>query len=269
MRLVSFNIALFEANNDKLQAFLKDLNADILCFQEVARKVGEQGLEKYNSKPAIDEATPELPYGFFAPLWVLDHFAGKPEVNAQLGGWFEFGTYIKSRYPIIKGQQIFVQNHLTYITDWSKWPEEEYRAVQVVDIDARGRRDVDIAPSSLRVINYHGIWTKGKMGNKQTLKAAEVIKTLALEKKGPVIICGDFNLFPDNKAIQILSQSFRNLGDEFEIKTTRPASNEFSERDRNVVDYMFVNEKVQVKKFEVLESDVSDHLPLVLDIEVR
>lgn len=50
-----------------------------------------------------------------------------------VGGKVEFGNYIKTKYEITKGQNIFVQNHFAYVTDWSKWPEEDYRAVQRVN----------------------------------------------------------------------------------------------------------------------------------------
>jgi endonuclease/exonuclease/phosphatase family metal-dependent hydrolase len=56
--------------------------------------------------------------------------------------------------------------------------------------------------------------------------------------------------------------------DDFQIKTTRPQSNELRDISRNVVDYVFVSKDVQVKNFEVVNNDISDHLPLILDFEL-
>lgn len=66
----------------------------------------------------------------------------------------------------------------------------------------------------------------------------------------------------------IFKEDFTNLVDTYDIKTTRPASNELSNEKRNVVDYIFVSKEISVKKFEVINTDVSDHLPLILEFEI-
>ncbi len=120
----------------------------------------------------------------------------------------------------------------------------------------------------LRVLNYHGIWTKEKVGNAETLKACRKILNLAREVSYPAIIVGDFNLFPDTPSMQIFYKHFINLVDMYNISTTRPASNELSNLKRNVVDYILVSKDIKVNSFAVLDSDVSDHFPLILDFEI-
>ena len=128
--------------------------------------------------------------------------------------------------------------------------------------------DLIIDEKPLRILNYHGIWTRGKLGNKKTLAACKKINALALEAKGKVVICGDFNLFPDTPSMKLFETNFISLVDQFKIKTTRPNANELNNLDRNVVDYIFVSRGVKVNKFEVIQLDVSDHLPLVLNFEI-
>jgi len=265
MKLVSLNVAFFERNNAKLVDFLKTQNADILCLQEVIKKIDDNVDLDFISKDTIDESSLALKQSFFAPIWVLskfekDNFHGKERFIFDLGGKVEFGNYIKSKDEILKGQNIFVQNHFTYVTDWSKWPEEDYRAVQVVDLDINGKK--------LRLLNYHGIWSKDKMGTDKTKRACEVIKSLALEVDYPSIITGDFNLFPNTESISLFNPELTSLIDQYNINTTRPETNELSDKQRNVVDYIFVSRGVKVNNFEVVQSDVSDHLPLVLDFEI-
>lgn len=48
-----------------------------------------------------------------------------------------------------------------------------------------------------------------------------------------------------------------------------PASNELSRLERNVVDFILVSKGINVKTFSVLNSDVSDHLPLIMDFEFK
>lgn len=265
MKLLSLNVGLFEENNSKLGSFINDQKADFLCLQEVTKRIDDSAKAELVSHDVIDSAARDLTSSFFAPIWVLSkfekmNFHGKEHFLFDLGGQVEFGNYIKSKYPITKGQNIFVQNHFSYVTDWSNWPEEDYRGVQITD--------VVVEKKPLRLINYHGIWSKDKRGTEKTKKACEIIKNYGLEASGAVIICGDFNLFPDTESIEILNRHFRNLCNEFNIRSTRPETNELNEQSRNVVDYIFVNEKVKVADFSVLASDVSDHLPLVLHFEV-
>lgn len=190
----------------------------------------------------------------------MDNFHKCKHFWFDLGGLVEMGNYVKSKYKIVTAQNIFVENHFTYTTDYSNWPEEDYRAVLVVDLDIQGK--------ALRILNYHGIWTKDKIGNKKTLAACQKIKELALKSKGETIICGDFNLFPATPSMKIFESDFVSLVDKYNIETTRPKSNELSKIARNVVDYIWVSKGIKDKSFKVLDTNVSDHLPLILEFDI-
>lgn len=43
--LLSFNISLFDANNETLLKFLKEVSPDIVCLQEVSRKVDSNAFD--------------------------------------------------------------------------------------------------------------------------------------------------------------------------------------------------------------------------------
>lgn len=266
MNLISLNVAVFEKNNSQLRKFFSKYQSDFVCLQEVTKRVGDDAIEDYLSKDPIDESTRGIKYSFFGPLWIkkgfsMKNFHGKEKFEFSYGGNIEFGNYVKSKYEIVKGQNIFVQNHFTYVTDWSNWPQEDHRAVQVVDVLIKKDK-------KLRLLNYHGIWTQHKQGNELTLEACRKIERLASEVDYPVIINGDFNLFPDTPSIRVFDDKFINLLNKYNVKTTRPSSNELSAKSRNVVDYIFVSKNIKVNKFEVIESDVSDHLPLMLDFDL-
>jgi len=87
-------------------------------------------------------------------------------------------------------------------------------------------------------------------------------------KDTPTIIVGDFNLLPDTKSIAMLNNEFRNLISEYKISTTRPDFRDNRDVGNNVVDYIFVNEKIKVNNFEVPNINISDHFPLILDFEI-
>lgn len=265
MRLLSFNVGLYEKNNRQLPGFFRTYNADFLCLQEVTNAVGDKAKQEFISKPAIDSGSENLSYGFYAPNWQTNshktsRYHDDPKYQLDWGGVIEFGNYVKSRFPILFATNIYVENHFSFVTNWTNWPEQDYRAVQVVDLAIDGH--------PLRILNYHGIWTRDKKGNAKTLSANNSIKNLAGEAKAAIIIAGDFNLFPDTESMKIVSNTYESLVDTFKIKSTRPQSNELNKVPRNVVDYIFINKHIRVVDFQVIESDVSDHLALRLDFNL-
>lgn len=265
MKLISLNVGLFEANNDQVSYFLKQQSPDLICLQEVTRRIQKSANSLYISKPPIATATTHLNQSFFGPVTIIKefyqtNFHDQEEFYFDLGGRVEFGNYVRTKYQITKAQNIFVQNHLTYVTDWTNWPQEDYRAFQVVDLE--------IGDYQLRLINYHGIWSADKQDSKLTIQANEMIKEVAQEVDYPTIICGDFNLLPETRSIQLLKKDFVSLADIYKIHSTRPINNALNHLERNVVDYIFVSQKVHVKHFEVLPLSISDHLPLVLEFEL-
>ncbi len=265
MKLISLNVALFETNNLQLSEFLIEQNPDVVCLQEVTRNIDNKADKNYLSKAAIDQSTSKLTHSFYGPSMVMGDFilqnfkAGK-NVIFKIGGHLEFGLYTKSVFPLTKGRSIFVENQLTFSADYSNWPEEDYRSVLVTDHVINNKH--------LRVINYHGIWTRDKLGNAKTLNANQTILKLAQEALGEVIIAGDFNLFPDTPSMKVFENDYTSLIDRYSIKTTRPSSNELNSVARNVVDYVWVSGGIKVNNFEVIDCDVSDHLPLVVDFEL-
>lgn len=266
MQLVSLNVALFETNNEKLYEFLLEQKPDIVCLQEVADKVDPHVNPAYISKDYIDRATSGLKYAFFGPTWMIKNFHQKnfhkkENFDFEFGGFLKSGNYIKTRFKMLKKSNVFISNKTIKVIDWSTWPKNQSKAVQVVDLKLPDLK-------KLRVLNYHGIWTKEKIGNYETLEACKKINKLATEVNYPTIITGDFNLFPDTESMKVFHGSFVSLVDKHGVQTTRPKTNELSHLKRNVVDFIFVTKDIKVKSFEVLDTDVSDHLPLVLGFEV-
>ncbi len=264
MKLLSLNVALFEKNNEKLKEFLGLNNFDIICLQEITKRVDKKADSDFVTKNIVDSSLIKLTNSFYSPTWVLSKFEkadfhGEKFFSFDMGGNVEFGQYIKSVFPISKGQNIFVQNSFSYVTDWSKWPDEDYRAVQVTDLQLKNTK--------LRVLNYHGIWSKDKQGTNKTIEACKKINKLAGEVSYPSIICGDFNLFPNTSSMRVFNDHI-NLLNKYNIQTTRPESNELNSVHRNVVDYILVSDSIKVQDFQVINTDISDHLPLMLEFEI-
>jgi endonuclease/exonuclease/phosphatase family metal-dependent hydrolase len=77
----------------------------------------------------------------------------------------------------------------------------------------------------------------------------------------PTIVVGDFNLLPQTKSVKMMETKLVNLIKKYKIKSTRPG-------DDVIMDYIFVNDKIKVKNFQVINNKISDHFPLLLDFNV-
>jgi endonuclease/exonuclease/phosphatase (EEP) superfamily protein YafD len=113
------------------------------------------------------------------------------------------------------------------------------------------------------ILNFHGMWNgKGKSDTDKRIEQSEKIRKLFDESKGVRILCGDFNLEPDTKSIAILSKGNRNLIQEYKIISTRSS---FYSKSIRFADYIFTSPEIEIKDFKVLQDEVSDHLPLLLE----
>lgn len=119
-------------------------------------------------------------------------------------------------------------------------------------------------------------------------KAREESAKLILERinkiaKGfPVIVTGDFNASPDSKPYQVLTSTSSGLKDALEISKLPHygAMKSFSgfevtpELPGDRIDYVFVNDKVEVLKHGILTDAregayASDHLPVLAEVRLK
>lgn len=127
---------------------------------------------------------------------------------------------------------------------------------------------IQIGNEKLQILNIHGIWNKDKKGDKRTIAQSEFILKKALERDFPTIIVGDFNLNPESESIKMMDEKFLNLINLYGIKSTRPIVKDGLDVGNSVDDYVFVNHKIKVNNFQVINTDISDHYPLILDFEI-
>ena len=132
---------------------------------------------------------------------------------------------------------------------------------------SEGKGKITINGKDIQVITVHGIWTKDKMGDERTLNQIESILE-EVRYDIPCIVTGDFNLLPKSESIKNISQKLTNLIEKYDIKSTRPSFDDGLDKGDIVCDYIFVNDKVKINDFKVINTNVSDHLPIVLDFDI-
>ncbi|MBC7815652.1 MAG: endonuclease/exonuclease/phosphatase family protein [Planctomycetaceae bacterium] len=88
--------------------------------------------------------------------------------------------------------------------------------------------------------------------------------------QGPLVLCGDFNAMPGSDPHRRLCERLRDT--QLALKNHKPRRTWFGPLPLARIDHVFVDELVQVKWVDVPRSQLSkvasDHLPLVVDLEI-
>lgn len=259
MKLLNLNICIKLNNTNNVINLVNTIKADICTFQEAMNGIDDTCYEMYCSKNRLVELK-EYPFNEFAPLFIAKNITKHGVITRDFGGSVEQGSLILSKYSITNHKNQFYYNHYKYEYDATNFRQKDWcRSIQNAQININGKK--------LQIINVHGIWNENKIGDKRTIAQSEFILS-NIREDIPCILLGDFNLLPNTKSIELINNKMNNLINTFNIKSTRPTFEDGLDKGNLVCDYIFVNDKIKVNDFKVLNSDVSDHLPLLLDFEI-
>jgi endonuclease/exonuclease/phosphatase family metal-dependent hydrolase len=125
---------------------------------------------------------------------------------------------------------------------------------------------------TLHVVNYHGAAFPGdKLDDPLRLAASQGLIDFMATKEGPKVLGGDFNLLPEAQSVRMFEgHGYTDHIKKNAIPTTRNhlVWDRWPGNKQDYADFVFTSPEVAVNHFEVIENEVSDHLPLVLDIQV-
>ena len=255
MRLISLNMWSGKLLKPLLSFFKQHAkDTDVFCLQEVwaiSSEPGKVGVGipadmKENVFADIQKALPDF-QGYFAPAETKGY-----GIHA-----FGIALFVKKSIKISKMGEIFVFGRKNAMVCGNEREEAMTigRNLQFIDFVHDGKE--------FTIAHFHGLWNgKGKTDTPDRIEQSQKAKAFLDSKHGAKIICGDFNLLPHTKSIEILEKGMVNLIKTHAIKTTR--SHHYKKPEK-FADYMIVSPEVKVKHFEVLQDPVSDHLPLLLD----
>lgn len=177
----------------------------------------------------------------------------------------EFNTY-----KYVDEHDIFSQS--TYIKSTILTQSSETILEQNIHLGLGLSTEINYNNKTIHVCNVHGIARPGeKLDNEERLEQSKKLIEFFENRKGIKIIGGDFNLLPNTESIQLFEKSgYRNLVSEFNIKTTRNhfSWDKYPEDKQYYSDYIFVSKDTPVKDFSVSPLEVSDHLALILTIDL-
>ena len=242
---------------EPLLEFLKKKSGDtdIFCFQELLFGLEPRFTPENYRENVFDEIRA-----------VLSDFHSYPRYAPE-GAYFNFLPM-----DFRCGQAIFVKKSIQVTGEggFPLYPEDSWITLSPETHLTGNFQFVEVHSDNTSHIigNVHGLWFKeGKSDNPERLDQSRRIVEFFAPRGDKKILCGDFNLRPETESIAILGGNMRNLIKEFKIKTTRTKFYKDMEKYSDyIADYMFVSPDVEVKRFEILPDEPSDHSPLFLEI---
>jgi endonuclease/exonuclease/phosphatase family metal-dependent hydrolase len=247
MKLINLNLQggiVYEPMMEFVKKCSKDI--DIFCFQEVFH-------DAKIIRPILKGAQPKL----FSELQnILSDFNGyyTASVENDVGG---LAIFIKKSFTVNKIENVVIFPELNTTEDENN---PSYFSM------GRNLQSLEFSylEQAFTILNFHGMWiAKGKIDTEKRIEQSQKVRKIFDESKGAKILCADLNITPDTKSLAILKEGNRDLVEEYKIISTRSSLKKRSE----VVDYVIVSTEVEVKDFKVLQDEVSDHLPLFLELD--
>jgi len=239
IKIMSLNIWGGQVKEPLLEFIKKRQDVDIFCMQEVYYKA--------KTKACTNDPVQ------------LDIFS---EISAILSDYEAFFVETIEGYGIgmfIK-KNLTIQNKGEYLIhvnpNYSSPGPSNSRKLQWIKIKSNG--------NLYTVINLHGLWNgQGKSDTEARIIQSYNIKKFLDSINSKKILCGDFNITPETKSLEIIEGEMQNLIKMYNIKSTRTS---FYTKPIKYADYVFISQDIKVKHFEVLKDEVSDHAPLLLEI---
>ena len=267
IRVMSWNVELFNILNHKthperreqMLELINKYDPDIACLQEV---VAGESPKAINYFPHIDSG-----------LHFKDYFYAYNLEN-DFDRFHHFGTLIFSKYPIIR-KQAMVNNPNDYNSTFQfvdiivdgdtirvfnvhlqslKFTEENLRYID------SGKIQTDAATESKSVI------AKIKTGVIKRAVQADFVKDEMNHTTYPTILCGDFNDVPVSYAYEILGKGMQNA---FVEKGAGLSRTFHGIAPTLRIDNIFADKHFRFTQFTRIKKELSDHFPIVADMELR
>ena len=244
MRSVTFlqwNV-LYTEEPSNIIKLLKEIKPDIFALQELT-----SGFEIHKGQDIPALIAKELGYYYYEKL----------SADSADEGDEKFGNGIFSRFPIVSKEFHWINQ---YDPKVEKGYDNQYKAYVEITVDVDGR--------PLTVGTAHMSYTHRFINYSRKRKEADELFKVLDAKKSNYIFSGDLNSRPNSYTVKGIAKRLRHAGPKFDTMTwtTKPFSYRgFEEADLNWrLDYVFTTKDIKVLSSEVVSTDYSDHLPILI-----
>lgn len=239
IKLLQWNI-WYKEDPLKVIKQLKEIDADIICLQELT--IGNSLHDKVDTVEMIKDG---LDYQVYF----------KDMVDDEDG---KLANAIFSKHSI-----------KNFHYEWINKPtgsggyDDEYRCYIEATLDIEGKE--------LTVATTHMSYTDRFIETDRKLQESELLLANFKDRKN-YIFTGDLNVTPDSKTIKRISEHLKHVGPSFDQPTwtTKPFEyNGFSAVTLDWrLDYVFSSKDITILDTEIIQTNYSDHLPILVDIKI-
>ena len=191
----------------------------------------------------------DQPHLIAKELEMLYHFHPSIQVEEE-----KYGNAVLSRYPM----DLVCAMKLPKLE--SKLKFEPRGAIWV---------SVEIGDVRLQIINAHlSFYGRECAYQAKALMSPEWIGHVNCAP--PAILCGDFNCLPNSVAWRTINNRLRDA--QYSLEKHRPRATWFGRYPIGRIDHVFISSDIKVSAIEVSKTELnklaSDHLPLIIDMEI-
>ncbi|RYZ27929.1 MAG: endonuclease/exonuclease/phosphatase [Chitinophagaceae bacterium] len=268
LRVGHWNVARFtewKRNNNKgsqtrlkMMDQIKEQNADVLCLQEFFTSTDTTYYDN------LSHLMHELGYSHYYYAWTNDG-------NEQ---WF--GNAVFSKYPIVDSGKIFFPNarypetllhaDIAFNGDTLRVYTTHLQSLQFKKEDFENIEEIKEQQKHI-IQNSKGIFGKVRRAMMLRKSQAEMIKEVISNDPYPYIITGDFNDVPNSYAYATIKGD--NLQDVF-LKKGFGIGRTFNAISPTLrIDYILTTKDFEVKQFNRIVKNFSDHYMLVADLQLK
>ncbi|MGD9480997.1 endonuclease/exonuclease/phosphatase family protein [Shinella sp. G-2] len=266
MKILSLNV-WGGMRHASLLDYLKQVDADVYCLQEVPRAVAARSewltyrdgaVELQQRANLYREIANALPGhdGFFAPTARGELLDGEYPCHQEFG----LATFIRQEIAVIGQALDFVHGAFSPHGFGEHPRARNAHAFRLYDYSA---------DRALCLVQFHGLRETG--GKSDTpARDAQAASLIALidrlhRQDEALILCGDFNLLPESRTFQSLADL--GLTDLITTNGFTDTRTSLYTKPGRYADYMLVNARAPVADFTVVETpEVSDHRALLLTL---
>ncbi len=236
---------------ESMVEYLQREKADIYLLQEVFNGTDPHLPPQHRTFTELQQQL-DLPHGHFAPCF-------NENIN---GAVIVQGNAIFSRFPL---QEVSVTFY-----DVPFGARDNTR--EAFPFSPRNLQHVKTAVGSheLHLLNTQGIWGEDGQDSPRRLNMATYI-IREIDGCTPLVLAGDFNVQPETQAIALIESKLHNVF-KGELDTSFNLKRKDLVRDPGftsaVVDMFFITPDLKVTKQVCPKVDVSDHYPLVVELDI-
>ncbi|HYK56987.1 MAG TPA: endonuclease/exonuclease/phosphatase family protein, partial [Flavisolibacter sp.] len=268
LRVVHWNVGRFtewKRNNNpgskirlKMMDLIKEQNADVLCLQEF-----------FHSKDSVyydnlDYIRKELEYPYYYFSW--DNDGHKQWTGQIIFSRLPIIDSSMARYPAPSSPESLIYTDILFNKDTVRLYTTHLQSVQFHKKDFESIERIKKTDNGM-VADSKNIFSKLKRGVVRRSLQADMLKEKISESPHPYILTGDFNDVPNSYTYFTVKN--KNLQDAF-LQTGLGVGRTYSYIAPTLrIDYIFTTQDFNIRQFNRIIKNYSDHYMLVTDVQLK